>query len=319
MRRVELKQLEYFLAVAENLSFTKAAEIIHVAQPAISQQIKQLERELGISLFHRDNKRVTLTEAGKLLRSHAENILQKVDNSIKTIEELRGLERGTVSIGMSSTMAGVLMADLVKEFQQKFPHIKLKISETITSNSVHRLKEGELDIAIVSLPLPEQESNIEVTPLYEETLDAIVPYNHPLAQEGVEEINLIDLNKYQWILANNSNTLRHLINETCESKGFSPVVRIEVDRITSVKNLLLFSETGITLLPQTAVNYELSLGLFKRIKLKDIVPTRQVAIISRPKEILPPATKNLITVIKELCNHYPENSLLDTRIKEELK
>ncbi len=307
MRKIELKQLEYFLAVAENLSFTKAAEEIHVAQPAISQQIKQLERDLGISLFHRNNKRVNLTEAGQLFRKKSLEVLEHVDAAIKVIEELRGLERGTVSIGMSSTMATVLMSDLVKEFQTQFPHIKIKISESITSESLHRVKDSELDIAIVSLPIPQnEENNLQAISLYEEELEAIVPFNHPLAKENIESINLIELNKYQWILANNSNTLRRLINECCEEKGFCPIVKMEVDRVSAVKSLLISSELGVTILTPTSVSYELSLGLVKKIKLKDISIRREVGIVSRPHSVLPPATIEMINVIKQLGYNYPE-------------
>lgn len=314
MHKIEIKQLEYFLTVAEYLSFTRSAEALHVAQPAISQQIKQLERDLGITLFNRDNKRVHLTEAGKLFKEYALKVLNELEQGIQVVEEFRGLERGTVNIGMSSTMSSMLMADLVKTFNEQFPHIKIKIIETVTSHSVNSLKNNKLDLAIISLPLPEAEdannATMQVIELYEEQLQAIVPYDHPLIKNNITSIDLIDLNQYKWFLADHSNTLRRLINKACEEKGFSPIVRVEVDRITSVKNLLRVSQTGVSILPPTSVNYELSLGIFKKIQLKNTNITRKVGLISRPDSLLTPATRTIIEVIKELCNAYPENSYI---------
>ena len=317
MRRIEIKQLEYFLAVADNLSFTKAAEEIHVAQPAISQQIKYLEFVLGVSLFNRDNKKVSLTEAGELFRKHSIEVLESADKAVKVIEELRGLERGSVSIGMSSTVATILMSDLVTEFRQKFPGIKIRFTESVTSESINHIQNGDLDIAVVTLPI-QDENGLEIESLFDEDLEAIVSSSHPLAKENFESVNLIDLTKYQWILANNSNGLRRLINDACSQKGFCPLVSLEVDRISSVKNLLIYSDEGVTILPPTAVLNELSLGLVKRIKLKDIRIFRSVGLASRQRNLLPPATLEMISVIKQSCYKYSERAFI-THPASELK
>lgn len=310
MRKVELKQLEYFLAVAENLSFTKAAEEIHVAQPAISQQIKYLEFVLGLPLFNRDNKKVTLTEAGELFRKHALEVLNSVDKAVQVIEELRGLERGSVSIAMSSTVATILMADLVKEFRTQFPDIKVKVKEAMTIESIQNIQNGELDLAVVTLPIQEDNNSLAVEHLYDEDLEAIVSSKHPLAQENLESVTLKDLTNFEWILASSSNGLRRLINDACTQKGFCPIVSIEVDRISSVKNLLIYSDNGVTILPPTAVLNELSLGLVKKIPLKDSRIFRAVGLASRPRNLLPPATIEMIGVIKQICYKYPERSFL---------
>ncbi|MDJ0626297.1 MAG: LysR family transcriptional regulator [Candidatus Caenarcaniphilales bacterium] len=309
MRKIEFKQLEYFLAVAENLSFTKAAEEIHVAQPAISQQIKYLEFVLGVPLFNRDNKKVTLTEAGHLFKKSALKVLDSIDDAVQVIEELRGLERGSVSISMSSTVATILMSDVIHEFRSQFPDIKVKVSEAVTSESISKLNNGELDLAIVTLPIVE-ESNLNVEHLFDEDLEAIVSSKHPLAQENVTSVDLVDLNRYQWILANNSNGLRRLINDACEQKGFCPIPAIEVDRISSVKNILIYSGNGITILPPTAVLNELSLGLVKRIPLKDIRLYRAVGLASRSRNLITPAALEMMGVVKQICYNYPERSFI---------
>jgi LysR family transcriptional regulator, cyn operon transcriptional activator len=309
MRKIELKQLEYFIAVANTLSFTKAAEMIHVAQPAISQQVKYLEFVLGVSLFNRDNKKVSLTEAGELFRKNALIVLKHVDKAVQVIDELRGLERGTVSIAMSSTVATILMADLIHEFRLQFPDIKVKASESVTSESIRNLLDGELDLAIVTLPIQE-DASVHVESLFDEDLEAIVSAKHPLALANVDSVNLIDLNKYQWILANNSNGLRRLINDSCEQKGFCPLPSIEVDRISSVKNILLYSSEGVTILPPTAVLHELSLGLVKRIAIKDIRMFRSVGFASKHKSAMTPAAIEMMGVVKQICYKYPERSFI---------
>ncbi len=310
MRKIELKQLEYFLAVADNLSFTKAAEEIHVAQPAISQQIKYLEFVLGLPLFNRDNKKVTLTEAGELFRKHALEVLNCVDKAMQVIEELRGLERGSVSIAMSSTVATILMADLVREFRMQFPDIKVKVKEAMTIESIQNIQNGDLDLAVVTLPIQEDHNSLSIEHLYDEDLEAIVSTKHPLAQENIDSVTLKDLTRFEWILANSSNGLRRLINDACSQRGFCPVVSIEVDRISSVKNLLIYSDIGVTILPPTAVLNELSLGLVKKIPLKDARIFRSVGLASRPSNLLPPATIEMIGVIKQICYKYPERSFL---------
>jgi|GEM_PF-1789713 len=308
MRKFELKHFEYFLAVANNLSFTKAANEIRVAQPAISQQIKYLEFILGLPLFNRDNKKVSLTEAGFLLKKQAEKVLDLVDQTVEVMEKLRGLERGTVSIGMSSTVAAVLMADLTRQFKNKFPDIKLRFAEYMTVDSIEQIINGTIDLGVITLPIDYLKQGISTQHLFDEDLEVIVSNKHPLNLKNIESIKLKELTNYQWILPNKSNSLRRLIDQSCEEKGFCPIALIEVDRINSVRNLLVYSAEGISILPPTSVVGEISLGLLKRIKIKDAKLYRSVGLASRAKESLTPATIEMIKLIKKTCYKYPQYS-----------
>ena len=308
MKKFELKHFEYFLAVANHLSFTKAANEIRVAQPAISQQIKYLELVLGLPLFNRDNKKVSLTEAGLLFKKQAEKVLGLIDQTIDILEELKGLARGTVSIGMSSTVAAVLMADLTRQFKNQFPDIKLRFAEYMTIDSIQQIISGKIDLGVITLPVDYSKQGLFTQHLFDEDLEVIVSNKHTLALKNQESIRLKELTKYQWILPNKSNNLRKLIDQGCEEKGFCPLALIEVDRINSVRNLLVYSREGVSILPPTSVVGEISLGLLKRIKIKDAKLYRSVGLASRAKENLTPATIEMIKLIKKTCYKYPQYS-----------
>jgi len=149
---VEIRQLEAFVAVAEELHFTRAAERLFIAQQALSSQIRQLERRVGVTLFERSTRRVALSEAGERLLPHARSILEALDTATAELEAARRAERVTLRVGMSGTAMVPLVGDTVRRFGERHPEVRLVLSNAGLSQPVAGLREGTVDVAFVRPP-----------------------------------------------------------------------------------------------------------------------------------------------------------------------
>ena len=176
---MELRHIRYFLAVAEEMNFTKAAEKLMIAQPPLSRQIKDLEDELGTRLFDRGPHRMELTEAGEMFRQYALRIVELSDKSIEDIRQMdRGLQ-GTIYFSSVEGQAPGLLAEWINEFKVEYPDVKYNLWNGNTDDILSRLKKGLCDLAVIMTPFdPEGLSTLEV---YEEPWAAIIPKDHPLA------------------------------------------------------------------------------------------------------------------------------------------
>src|SRR5689334_8230658 len=151
--KVQVRQLEYFAAVADARHFTRAAEAVHVAQPSLSKQIYALERELGTRLFSRARGNITLTQAGETLLPLARRILADVDNARVQVQELVGLARGRLRLGATPSLSTVLLPDALRRFCGSYPGVDIRVEERGGRDLVRLLAQGELDLALIILPL----------------------------------------------------------------------------------------------------------------------------------------------------------------------
>jgi len=170
---MELRQLEYFMAVATHQNFSRAAEHVHVSQPSLSIQIGGLEKELGTRLFDRLGRKVVLTQAGELFQVHAERALREVEQAEQVVHELLGAKRGRLIVGTLSTVNSYLIAPLVSRFKLRFPDIHLQVHAQPSSEIVNGLLANRLDIGICLLPLTH--AHVTTIPLFEERLALIAP------------------------------------------------------------------------------------------------------------------------------------------------
>ena len=186
---MELRLLEYFLAVCEELHFTKAAEKLRISQPTLSQQIQILESRLGTKLFKRVGKKVYISDSGKILLEHTLRIFNEVEQAQVKINELEGLKRGNLTIGCSGNH---LLAKSIISFHKQYPDIKLSILEMPTEETKLRLLNNQLDIGIVFLPL--QDDKLNVIPLFIEEFFLIVSVEHELSNKTF--VKLENLKKF---------------------------------------------------------------------------------------------------------------------------
>ncbi|MGZ3640079.1 MAG: LysR family transcriptional regulator, partial [Ktedonobacterales bacterium] len=216
---MELRQLEYFVAVAEEASFTKAAARVHVAQPGVSAQIRQLERELGQDLFDRTGRTVRLTAVGAAVLPYARAALEAVAAARLAVEELTGLLRGRVAVGMLTACSIVSLFDLLESFSQRYPAVEITLSEANSDHLIAALQDGHLDLALVGLagtPPP----GIQTEVLADEALVAAVSPSDPLAASAT--ITLAALQECPLISLPQGTGLRAALDAACTAAGLHP-------------------------------------------------------------------------------------------------
>jgi len=230
---VQLHQLEYFVAVARQRHFTRAAGALHVAQPSVSKQIRKLETELGTPLFHRMKGNVVLTPAGEVLLPWAERILGEVDGARVAVGELGGLQRGRLAIGATPSLCTIMLPPVLASFHATYPCIELALQQAGSRDLVRQVEDGALDLALVILPV--EHPVIEATPLLDEPLVLATPPGHPLARK--RSIAVSDLRDVPLVMFRDGYDLRATTVAACRRAGFEPDFALEGGEMDSVLRL----------------------------------------------------------------------------------
>ena len=221
---MELRQLEYFVAVAEEANFTRAAERIHVAQPAVSAQIQRLERELGQPLLDRTRRTVRLTAAGEAALPYARAALAAVADIHVAVEELTQLVRGTVTIGTVTTHS-VDIPSLLADFHAAHPNVEITLSSDSSDALIDKVRSGRLDAAIVSVGPDERPEGLDVEVVTDEAIHAAVALTDELASR--KTIRLGDLADRQLIALPVGAGVRHQFDAACAMAGVTPRIAFE--------------------------------------------------------------------------------------------
>ncbi len=294
---MELKQLEYFMALCQELHFTRAAEKLGIAQPSLSQQIRLLEHEVGMPLFDRIGKKTMLTEAGKTLLYHSYNVFHELSQARAAISELQGLKRGTLKIGALLTIVNYLLPPTVIGFHHSYPNVELSVHGLRTDDIYRGLLQNELDLGIVFLPMGQEE--LEAIPLYNENLALAAPIDHPIAQK--EFVTLHILKETPSVLLPDTYFLRQVIDEQCRSLSFAPQPVLEMTTMESIINMV-GKGVGITILPKAYLDY-IDHPQIRTIPIQDPVITTQIGIVYRKNKYLCAASRvfmeQLITTVKD--------------------
>src|SRR3984957_19088689 len=178
---MELRQLRYLLALAEERHFTRAAAREHIAQPALSQQIRRLEDEVGLPLVQRTTRRVTLTDAGELLVARARRVLAEIDAAQTEMAGLRGVQSGHVTVGAMHTMGPIDVSLVLAIFHERHPAVELTVREQSSEELAEMLRVDELDLAFLSVTERIESHGLGLQQLVSEELVAVLPTDHPLA------------------------------------------------------------------------------------------------------------------------------------------
>ena len=223
---MELRHLKYFVAVAEELNFSRAAGRMYLSQPALSQQIRKLEQELGVALFYRSKKHVALTEAGQVLLEGARRVLVLVEQTTREAREIGGVEARHLRVGFPEYANHTPIADALQTFRRRYPYVELEEHETFTLQEtlqqIDKLRRGTLDIGFMLRP--EEDENLEVEQVLNIELVAALPAGHPLA--GRDEISLRELSDERLILFSRGFHPRSYdyVVACCRGAGFEPKV-----------------------------------------------------------------------------------------------
>lgn len=272
---MELRHLRYFLAVATAQNFTKASEALHVSQPSLSVQIKNLEEELGTRLFDRLGRTIALTQAGSLFRDHAERALREVEQAAQLIRELDGAQRGRLIVGTLATVNSYLIPPLVSQFKQRFPAVHLQVHSQPSAEIVAGLLTNRLDLGLCLLPVPQDQ--LTTIPLFDERLVLVAPAQHRLAQS---RLRMRDLGGLPLVLMPADYCLRKMVEEECALAGVTTQVVLEM---TSPEGILqaVTEGAGLTILPELYVRQRLVRSKLRMIDLYDPVPRHAVGLAYR--------------------------------------
>lgn len=267
---MELRHLRYFLAVAENCHFRNAAEELLVSQPTLSQQIKDLEAELGSALFERVGRRVRLTQAGETYREYARRALNVLEEGQAVLHEYDELLRGSLTVGVVQTVNAYLTPPVVAKFVADVPNVFLSVKEHSADEIEEGVLAGTLDLGISFEPSVGRE--FDAQPLFNEEFVLVVDANHPLAAR--KRVRIEDLRDVPLALLNRAYCTRRMIEDVFRQANVSCRVAVELN---SVSGLVGVTESGgpATILPKLGVEKTKA----KVIRLEQPTPTRQVSLL----------------------------------------
>jgi LysR family hydrogen peroxide-inducible transcriptional activator len=289
---MELSQLRYVMAVADTGNFTRAAARSNIAQPSLSQQIINLERELGHKLFHRMGRKAVLTEAGTVFLERARRILFEVEDATKELGDHPSLER-KITVGAIPTLAPYLLPTLITRCRKRFPNLQVNIREDFKVTLIQEILEGELDLALATLPVADPSIQVEV--LWKEPLILAVAKGHPLASK--DRVIGSDLANETFILLGSSSSLTAQVRRFCGENNFEPRIGSRCAQVATVKALVGIG-TGISILPRVARSAEDEDSLVY-ITLADAEPFREIAVLRHMQRYQTRGAEQFLSLLRE--------------------
>lgn len=246
---VELRQLKYFIEVAEREHMSEAAEYLNVAQSAISRQITNLEKELGVQLFERKGRNVKLLPIGKVFLNHVKEAISTIEYAKLQMDEYINPERGTIKIGFPTSLANSVLPQLLSEFKQAYPNIKIQLQQGTYHELIDIIKERELNIAILG-PVVLDDPLISGEPLFYEKMVLLLPQHHRLAKR--KSLYLNELKEEDFVLFPKGSIFEKLVSDACYSVGFEAKVAAEAEDLDAIKGMVA-AGMGLTILPESAI------------------------------------------------------------------
>ncbi|WP_312113616.1 LysR substrate-binding domain-containing protein [Brevibacillus reuszeri] len=273
---MELRHIRYFVALAEELNFSRASERLHIAQPPLSRQIQQLEAEVGVPLFYRTNRRVELTNAGKAFLEKAYQMLDLVEDACDTARMMARAEHGKLVIGFTGT--GQNIFPIVEKYREKYPTVSLSLQLMGTTAQIRALHGKKIDVGLLTPPVNSEE--LIVKNYRQVPLQALLPENHPLAVKG-GPISITELAEESFVITPRAigPGFYDTVTKICHQAGFSPKITVETHDIQTVISLVGMG-MGVSL--SAAVDTQNTGAVFR--ELKDTSVMMDIAIAYRQDE-----------------------------------
>jgi LysR family transcriptional regulator, transcription activator of glutamate synthase operon len=292
---MELRQLRYLVALADEQHFTRAAAREHIAQPALSQQIRRLEQEVGLALVERTTRRVTVTEAGRALVARARRILAEVDAASAEMQAFSGVRTGHVMVGTMHTMGPVDVSLALAVFHQRHPGVELTVREESSEEMAEMLRDDVLDLAFLSVTERMESHGLRLHQLVLEELVVVLPHEHPLA--GQRSVGMAELAHEQFISYREGARLRELLEFAGRSAGFEPEVHLESNESERIRRLVA-RQMGVAILPRSDAEHpgaEVAVATLIEPSLR-----RDITLACREGRRLAPAAAEFLELSKEL-------------------
>jgi DNA-binding transcriptional LysR family regulator len=303
-------KLKVFCTVAETKSFSKASEIIHLTQPAVSLQIQALEEIYGTRLFDRSNNTVILTRAGSLLYKYAREILGLYSSAEKEIGEITGLVKGNLSIGASTTIANYLLPSVIVDFRKKYPKIRVNLQVGNTKGVMEFLNSGTIDIGLVEGEV--QRQKIVVEKILTDELVLIMSPAHHWAKR--RDISISEITQEPFIVREEGSGTRQMIEKNLEKQGISPddlKVSLVLGSTEAIKSAVE-DGMGVSIISAWAAKKEIRHGILKTVTFKDVKLLRNFSLIY-PKGYIKSHT---VEQFLEFLKIFPFEDLLNLRGEE---
>ncbi|MGB0095351.1 MAG: LysR family transcriptional regulator [Solirubrobacteraceae bacterium] len=289
---MELRQLTHFLAVAEERHFTRAAQRVHLTQSSLSSSIRSLERKLGSELFVRSTRQVELTQAGRALTPAARRAVAASEEAKDAVAGVRGLVRGQLTIGAIQLRGLLDIPALLARYHRRHPAVAVRLRHDSVTSLVRRTADGELELAIVDLPLGPQANRVRAHALGTEALRLAVPADDPLATR--RRIRLDELTEHAFVEYRADSSVRASIDQACQGAGLQRHVAAEVDTIADLVEMVAHG-VGISLLPPVAIR--MAGGRVLGLVTEPSIP-RDVMLVTPLDHQPSPAAKALLTLME---------------------
>lgn len=293
---MNLRDLRYFVALAEHKHFGRAAQASFVSQPTLSTQIKKLEDELGVALVERTPRKVLLTEVGKEIVQRARDVLTEVDQIRAIARRTIDPESGTLRLGIFPTLGPYLLPHVVPQIRARFPRLELLLVEEKTETLLRQLREGRLDATVLALPIHDDQLHAEF--LFEEPFLLAVPERHALARR--KTLKLADLSDQSLLLLDDGHCLRDQALEVCALSGASEKSGFRATSLETLRQMVA-ANVGVTLLPTLSVKPPVARSEnIHLMQFRGDAPSRRIAMLWRKSSALAPFLKKFCGIFREL-------------------
>lgn len=292
------RQVEIFLAVADARNFTRAAEALHLSQSTLSQHVRELEDELGVRLFDRLGRAVTLTEAGRLLQDHATRLTATLVSARRSMDELKGLERGSLVIGASTTPGIYVLPAVVAAFRRRYPGIDVSLRIANSAVIEERIRADAVDLGIVGGHILRSNERCVATGLLDELLLIVAP-THPWAKR--REVAPRELAGVQLLMREQGSATRQVTERTLRQAGVSFMPSMELDHIEAIKQAVM-AGLGVAFVSTYAIRGELATHRLRALRLRGLRVRRHFHVIHNEARTLTASGRAFMAMLEQSPN-----------------
>jgi DNA-binding transcriptional LysR family regulator len=260
---MELRHLQYFIAVAEELHFSRAAQRLHISQPPLSQQIRGLEDELGVKLFERTKRQVHLTEAGKVFLERSTRVLAQLEQAIEVTQQIGRGEVGRLAIGFVGSATYTVLPDILSVFREQFPAVELRLDELTTVEQIQALYHKQVDVGIVRSAIIEPGLSVEC--ILQESLVLALPETHPFSVQTKVSLSTLASESFILFPAKMGPIFYEQIITICQQAGFRPKVTQEAVQMQTIIGLVA-AGLGIAIVPASLQNFHRSGVIYRPLQ-----------------------------------------------------
>ncbi|MCA1035914.1 MULTISPECIES: LysR family transcriptional regulator [Bacillus] len=285
---MDIRQLTYFIEVAQQKSFTKASSVLHLTQPTLSKMVKSLEDELDIELIDRSARQIELTEAGEIVYEQGQKVIESINDLSTHLYDLMNLKKGKIKIGIPPLIGVLFFPKVIKSFKEKYPDVEILLTEHGANKVMEEVAEGLLDFGVAVLPA--DESQFDITPFIHEELMLYMHATSPFSQK--QEVKLADLQEESFILFSEEFTLHDRITEACIKAGFRPKVAYESSQWDFISEMIA-ENLGIAILPPSIAK-RMNSDHIRNVRLKGPSIPWRLGIIQKKGRYVSHATREFI-------------------------